>query len=86
MKCNQNIEKLIIILLFESTSYSNKFKFKYLGKGPWPKRLIVFASAGFAWVLWTCKNRMAIEKRFPKAPADVIYVCLIIHAEMELLT
>jgi len=44
-----------------------------LGKGPWPKRLIVFVFASFAWALWTCRNKMRIEKKFPKVPTDVIY-------------
>jgi hypothetical protein len=48
--------------------------FWLLGKGPWPKRLIVFVFASFAWALWTCRNKMRIEKQFPKAPTDVIYI------------
>jgi hypothetical protein len=44
-----------------------------LGKGPWPKRLIVFVFASFAWALWTCRNKMRIKKKFPKVPTDVIY-------------
>jgi len=48
----------------------------FLGKGPWPKRLIMFVFACFAWALWTCRNKMMIEKHFPKAPTDVIYTAL----------
>ena len=47
-----------------------------LGRGPWPKRLMIFVFAGFAWTLWTCRNKMMIEKQFPKAPTDVIYTAL----------
>ena len=68
MKCNQNIEKLIIIVLFESPSYSNKFKFKYLGKGPLPKRLIVFAFAGFAWPYGPARTKWRLKNAFPKRP------------------
>lgn len=53
------------------------------GKGPLPKRLIMFLFAGFTWALWTARNKMAIQKAsFPKAPTDVVY-CLIIDAEEE---
>jgi hypothetical protein len=36
----------------------------------------MFIFAGFAWAIWTTRNKMAIEQRFPKALADVIYVAL----------
>jgi hypothetical protein len=44
------------------------------GKGPLPNRLVVFFFAGFAWALWTVRNKMA--KTFIKAPTDVIYVAI----------
>lgn len=47
-----------------------------LGKGPMPIRLMMFLFAGFTWALWTTRNKMAIEKRVPKAPADIIFVAL----------
>lgn len=47
-----------------------------MGKGPWPKRLIVFVFGGFVWALWNCMNKTMIEKRFPKVPTDVIYTAL----------
>jgi hypothetical protein len=31
-------------------------------KGPLPARLLIFLFAGFAWALWTTRNKMAIEK------------------------
>jgi hypothetical protein len=46
------------------------------GKGPLPKRLVVFFFAGFAWALWIVHNKMAIEKTFIKAPTDVVYVAV----------
>jgi hypothetical protein len=46
------------------------------GKGPLPARLVMFIFAGFAWALWTTRNKMAIEKSFPKTPTDVIYLAL----------
>jgi hypothetical protein len=46
------------------------------GKGPLPKRLVVFFFAGFTWALWTVRNKMAIEKTFIKAPTDVVYVAV----------
>jgi hypothetical protein len=47
-----------------------------LGKGPLPANLLMFFFAGFAWTLWSTHNKMVIEKHFPKAPTDVIYVAL----------
>lgn len=41
------------------------------GKGPMPSRLIIFFFAGFAWALWTIRNKMAIEKSCLKAPTKV---------------
>jgi len=45
-------------------------------KAPLPANLLIFFFAGFAWTLWTTRNKMAIEKHFPKAPTDVIYAAL----------
>ena len=48
------------------------------GKGPLPSRLVMFVFAGFAWTLWVTRNKMAIEKVFPKVPSDVcmlLYLC-----------
>ena len=47
-----------------------------MGKGPLPKRLILFIFAGFTWALWTTRNKMSIEQKFPKAPTDVVYLAL----------
>ena len=46
------------------------------GKGPFPIRLIIFIFSGFAWALWTTRNKMAINKTFPRAPTDIIYIAL----------
>jgi len=46
------------------------------GKGPLLNRLVIFLFAGFAWALWTTRNKMAIEKSFIKTPTDVIYVAV----------
>jgi hypothetical protein len=46
------------------------------GKGPLPSKLVLFLFAGFAWALWITRNKMAIEKVFPKAPTDVIYTAI----------
>lgn len=46
------------------------------GKGPLPNRLTIFLFSAFAWALWTTRNKIAIEKMFPKAPIDVIYAAL----------
>ena len=35
------------------------------GKGLFPIRLIIFMFSGFAWALWTSRNKMAINKKFP---------------------
>jgi hypothetical protein len=37
-----------------------------------PYRLSLFLFAGLAWALWNSRNKMAIEKRFPSNPLDVI--------------
>jgi hypothetical protein len=36
----------------------------------------MFIFSEFAWALWTTKNKVAIDKMFPKAPTDVIYVAI----------
>jgi len=46
------------------------------GKGPLPKRLVMFIFAGFSWALWTTRNKMAIEHKFPKSPSDIMYLAL----------
>ena len=46
------------------------------GKGPLSARLLMFLFAGFAWTLWVTRNKMAIEKRFPNAPSDVLFDAL----------
>lgn len=46
------------------------------GKGPLPKRLMMFLFAGLAWMLWVTRNKMMIEKRFPREPSDVLYAAL----------
>lgn len=48
----------------------------FQGRGPVPKRLLMFFFAGFAWSIWTTRNKMAIEKTFPKAPTDVVYTAV----------
>jgi hypothetical protein len=44
-----------------------------LGKGPMHTRLILFIFAGFAWAIWTNRNKMAIQLKFPKSLTDIIY-------------
>jgi len=39
-------------------------------------RLGFILFAGFAWVLWKARNKMAIEKVFPKHPVDTFYIGL----------
>jgi len=46
------------------------------GKGSFPIRLIIFIFSGFAWALWTSRNKMAINKKFPQALSDVMYIAL----------
>jgi len=46
------------------------------GKGTFPARIIIFVFSGFAWALWTTRNKIAIEKMIPKAPTDVLYIAL----------
>lgn len=45
------------------------------GKGPLPTRLLVLF-AGLSWTLWVTRNKMAIEKIYPKAPLDVLYAAI----------
>jgi hypothetical protein len=52
------------------------FSFWIQGKGPFPSRMIMFMFVGFTWALWTTRNKMAIEKKIPKAPSDVIYCAI----------
>ena len=51
------------------------------GKGPLPSNLLMFVFAGLAWALWITRNKMAIEKVFPKTPSDVIYVVISLMQE-----
>jgi hypothetical protein len=37
-----------------------------------PYKRGLFSFAGFAWALWKVRNKMAIEKRFPTNPLEVI--------------
>ena len=46
------------------------------GKGPLSLCLIMFIFTCFSWALWTSRNKMAIVKKFPKAPTNIIYVAL----------
>jgi hypothetical protein len=46
------------------------------GQGPLPHRLTIYLFSTFAWALWITRNKIAIEKQFPKAPIDVIYTAL----------
>ena len=55
------------------------------GKGPLPACLLMFIFAGFASVLWTARNKMAIEKSFPKTPTDVIYLALSLMQKWSIL-
>ena len=43
------------------------------GKGPLPIRILMFLFAGFAWTLWITRNKMAIERQYPKTPTDILY-------------
>lgn len=47
-----------------------------MGKGPFPIWLIIFLFVGFVWALWTSRNKMTINKKFPKYPIDVIFIAL----------
>jgi hypothetical protein len=46
------------------------------GMGPLPVSLTLFIFAGFTWVIWNNRNKMAIEHKYPKSPTDIIYVAL----------
>jgi len=41
-----------------------------------PSRLIVSFFEGFAWVLWTTRNKKAIEKSYPTSQTNVLYVSI----------
>lgn len=47
-----------------------------------PKKLSLFVFAGFAWPLWTNRNKMAIEHRLQNKPTDVNYIWYWYSAEM----
>lgn len=36
----------------------------------------LFVFAAFCWALWTTRNKMVIEKKFPRRPTDVVYTAL----------
>jgi hypothetical protein len=38
-----------------------------------PKRLGIVLFAGVAWALWINRNKMAIERSFPKDPLQILY-------------
>jgi hypothetical protein len=40
--------------------------------------LIIFIFSGFAWALWTSRNKAAIEKKIPRVPTDVVYSALLL--------
>jgi hypothetical protein len=37
-----------------------------------PHRLCLFLFAGLTWALWRARNKMAIKRKFPSNPLDVI--------------
>jgi len=45
----------------------------------------MFVFAGFSWAIWTTGNKMAIEKRSPRAPTDVVYVALTLLQKWSIL-
>jgi hypothetical protein len=47
--------------------------------------MIMFMFAGFAWAIWMTRNKMAIEKKFSKAPSDVIYCAISLMQKWRLL-
>ena len=54
------------------------------GKGPLSLCLIMFVFTCFSW-LWTSRNKMTIEKKFPKAPTNIIYVALSLMQKWSIL-
>jgi hypothetical protein len=36
----------------------------------------MFLFAAFTWTLWVTRNKMAIEKYYPKSSSDVLYAAL----------
>jgi hypothetical protein len=66
-----------VFCLDEYPTSLEDFSFKWLrGKGPLPTSLIIFIFAGCTWALWTTRNKMAVEKKVPRAPSYVIYTAL----------
>ena len=55
------------------------------GQGASTKKLIIFLFSAFAWALWITRNKIAIEKKFPKAPIDVIYIALFLIQKWSVL-
>jgi hypothetical protein len=70
----------IITEVFHLTSYPTSWEDFYgswlRGKGPFSARLTIFIFSGFAWALWTSRNKIGIDKKFPKAPTEVIYIAI----------
>ena len=67
------------------TSWEEFSVFWLGGKGPLPKNLIMFLFSAFAWALWITRNKIAIEKKFPKAPIDVIYSAMFLIQKWSVL-
>jgi hypothetical protein len=69
-----------ICVIFQLSSYPKSwedFCGTWLrGKGPVSVSLTMFIFSGFAWALWTTRNKIAIDKKFLKAPTDVIYIAI----------
>jgi hypothetical protein len=55
------------------------------GREPMPAWLHMFIFEGFAWALQTTRNKMTIEKNFPKATTDVIYAVISLMQKWSIL-
>ena len=65
----------------------NDFQLNWLeGKRANYYNAILFSFAAFAWALWKCRNRMAIEKDLPRNPMDVIFILISCLQHWRLLT
>jgi hypothetical protein len=42
----------------------------------------MFVFAGLAWALWNARNKMAMEKQFPRRPTDAHICCCFADAEV----
>jgi len=47
-----------------------------------PKRFALFLLAGVAWGLWVNRNKMTIERSFPRDPLQVLCTGIAFFAEM----